>query len=143
MFVIEFNEIHFVKFDETSFIKFDEMSFMFNESLSFKFDEWFSLNINHLEKTRIKQSKHKRWNDQAWSWKRIHKNISAKKKSEIAFLDHIWHFWNKMQNMLLTFSQQIAFFEKNIFNFLQKKKIIKRKTIYNRHVLEKFFFQNN
>jgi DNA-binding protein H-NS len=52
-----------------------------------------------------------------------------KEKSEVAFRD-------KTQNTLLASSQQVASFEKNILNFLQKRKIIRRKTVYNRHVLE-------
>jgi hypothetical protein len=65
------------------------------------------------------------------------KYFLQKRKFEIAFFDHILHFETKRKNTLLTFSQKIEFFEKNILNSLQKKEIIKRKTIYNHHVLEK------
>jgi hypothetical protein len=44
-----------------------------------------------------------------------------KKKSEIVFLDHISHFEIKGKTRY-TFSQQIALFERNIFNLLQKKR---------------------
>jgi hypothetical protein len=69
-----------------------------------------------------------------------------KKKFEVAFFDHISHFEIKRKNTLLTFSQQITSFERNILNLLRKKEIVKRKTVYNRHVLEKKKnknFQNN
>ncbi len=41
---------------------------------------------------RVRQSKHRRWDDQTWSWKRIHKNISAREKIRVVFLDHISRF---------------------------------------------------
>jgi hypothetical protein len=60
--------------------------------------------------------------------------LSAKKKN---LKSHLSIFWNKTQNTLLAFSQQVASFERNILSFFCKqKKIIKRKTAYNRHVLE-------
>jgi hypothetical protein len=51
------------------------------------------------------------------------------KKSEIAFLDHISHFETKRKNTLLTFSQQVASFEKNILIliFCKKRKLSKEK----------------
>ncbi len=64
------------------------------------------------------------------------KYFLQEKKSEVASLDHISHFETKRKNTLLTFLQQVAFFEKSILSLLQKKKIVKRKTIYNRHVFE-------
>jgi hypothetical protein len=142
--IIEFDEIssnlmkyRSSEFDETSLIRFDEMTLMFDESLSLKSDESFLSSINHLEKTRVKQSIHKRWDDQAWSRERIHKNISAKEKIWNRISRSHLTFRNKTQNTLLISSQQVAFLEKNILNLLQKRKIVKRKTAYNRHVLEK------
>jgi hypothetical protein len=128
MLFINFDEIHFVKFNETSFIRFDEMSLMFDESLSSRFDE-FSSSINHLEKIRIKQSKHKRWDDQTWSRERIHKNIFARKKIWSRIFRSHFTFRNKMQNTLLTSSQQVAFFERNIFNLFAKKKDYQKKKL--------------
>jgi hypothetical protein len=45
-----------------------------------------------------------------------------KEKSKVAFLDHISHFEIKRKNTLLTSSQRVAFFEKNIASFSQKEK---------------------
>jgi hypothetical protein len=119
---------------------------MFNESLSSKFDESFLSSINHFEKIRVKQSKHKRWNDQAWSEKRIHKNISVKRKIWNRIFRSHFTFRNKMQNTLLTSSQKIAFFERNILNFLQKKKLSKKKQfiiiMFSKKIKIKFFKLN-
>jgi hypothetical protein len=131
MLFIKCDEIHFVKFDETSLIKFDEMTLMFDESLSSRFNESFLSSINYFEKIRVRQSKHRRLNDQAWSQKRIHRDISAKEKIWSRISRSHFTFRDKMQNTLLTFSQQIASFERNILNLLQKRKIVRRKTTYN------------
>jgi hypothetical protein len=64
------------------------------------------------------------------------KYFLQEKKSEIAFLDHISHFEIRRKNTLLASSQQVASFERNILNSLQKREIVRRKTAYNRHVLE-------
>jgi hypothetical protein len=70
-------------------------------------------------------------------------NSFCKKQIWIVFLKSHFTFRNKtQQNKLLTSSQQIAFFENNQhfqsyqLLFFSKKKVSK-KTIYNRHVLEK------
>jgi hypothetical protein len=55
-------------------------------------DESLSSKHSSSRKNSSQTVEHKRWDDQAWSRERIHKDISAKKKSEVAFLDHISHF---------------------------------------------------
>ncbi len=119
--LIKFDEMSLIKFDEIQFIRFDEMSFVkFDEKSSrsyqiwwvafVKFDESLSSNlmsrlvkflslrkieldlVRHLEKTRVEQSKHRRWNDQAWSRKRIHRNTLCKRKnlkSHFSITSHI------------------------------------------------------
>jgi hypothetical protein len=108
MSFIKFDEIQLITFDEMSSVRFDEKSFSqiwrdrsyqiwwvvfvkFDESLSSslmnRFVKFLSFRkieldfVRHLEKIRIEQSKHKRWNDQAWSRERIHKNTFCKKKN--------------------------------------------------------------
>jgi hypothetical protein len=59
------------------------------------FDESFSSKHSLSRKNSNQTVEHKRWNDQAWLKKRIHRNISARKISEVAFFDHISHFETK------------------------------------------------
>jgi hypothetical protein len=86
--------------------------------------------VRHFEKTRIEQSKHRRWDDQAWSQERIHRNTFCKKeKFEIAFFDHISHFETRRKNTLLAFSQQVASFKRNILIliFCKRRRLSKEK----------------
>jgi hypothetical protein len=78
------HQIWWVKFDKIARIKFDES---LSSSLMSRFVKLLSLRkigldlVCHLEKIRVEQSKHKRWDDQAWSRKRIHRNTFCKKKN--------------------------------------------------------------
>jgi hypothetical protein len=74
MLLIKFNEIQLIRFDEMLFVKFDELlssSLMSRfrrawwvASSSFCHFEKIELDfVRHLEKIRIEQSKHKRWDD--------------------------------------------------------------------------------
>jgi hypothetical protein len=118
MSFIRFDEISLIRFDEMSSVRFDEKSssqawwdrsyqvwwvafVKFDESLSsslmsrlvkFLSSRKIELDfVRHLEKIRVEQSKHKRWDDQAWSRERIHRNISARKnlKSHFSITFHI------------------------------------------------------
>ncbi len=153
MSLIRFDEIQLIRFDEMSSVRFDEKSscsyqvwwvafVKFDKSLSSslmsRLVKFLSLRkieldlVRHLEKTRVEQSKHKRWNDQAWSRERIHRNILCKrKKSEIAFFDHISHFETRRKNTLLASSQQVVFFERNILIlvFCKRRRLSKEKQL--------------
>jgi hypothetical protein len=59
------------------------------------FDESLSSKHSSSRKNSNQTVEHRQWDDQAWSREWIHKNISARRKSEIAFLDHISHFETK------------------------------------------------
>jgi hypothetical protein len=124
--------IVFVEFDES--FSSNLMS-RFIKSLSFRKIE---LNfVRHLEKIRIEQSKYKRWDDQTWSRKRIHRNIFCKKenlKSHFSITFHISR-QDATRHVISIFATRHVInifatrciFRKNIRNRSRKKKIIKKK----------------
>jgi hypothetical protein len=119
MSLIMFDEMSLIRSDEIHLIRFDEMSFSqvwwdrsyqvwwvvfvkFDESLSSslmsRLVKFLSLrkieldSVHHLERIRVEQSKHRRWNDQAWSRERIHRNTFCKEKnlkSHFSITSHI------------------------------------------------------
>jgi hypothetical protein len=127
-----------VKFDKIARIKFDES---LSSRLMSRFRRvWWVVSssschlekieldfVRHLEKIRVEQSKHRRWNDQAWSRERIHRDISARKnlKSHFSITSHI-----SRQDTLLASSQHVVSFERTFLIVCKRERLSRRKTAY-------------
>jgi hypothetical protein len=137
----QIDEIQLIKFDDMSSVRFDEKSFSqvwwdrsyqvwwvafvkFDESLSsslmsrlVKFLSFRKIELSfvrHLEKIRVEQSKHRRWDNQAWSRERIHRNTFCKKKNLKSHFSITFHISSKTQKHVISiFTTSRVFREKH------------------------------
>jgi hypothetical protein len=70
--------------------------------------------VRHLEKIRVEQSKHRRWDDQAWSRERIYRNTFYKREK----------VWSRISRSHLTFRDKT---QKHVINIFTTSRVFREK----------------